>query len=141
MTSQQTLMPHLAIDGTAAAIDFYKAAFGATETMRIPAEDGKRLLHAEIVVNGSRVLLHDDFPEFCTQHTGAAAPPKRLGGSSVTLHLAVPDCDAAAAKALAAGATTIMAPFDAFWGDRYAEVLDPFGHVWSFAHPLSGQPA
>ena len=59
----------------------------------------------------------------------------------MTLHLSVPDCDAAAAKALAAGATTIMAPFDAFWGDRYAEVLDPFGHVWSFAHPLSGQPA
>jgi PhnB protein len=140
MTSPQALMPHLAIDGAADAIDFYKAAFGATETLRMPAQDGRRLMHAEIDILGTRVLLHDHFPEYAAQHVGGARPPKVLGGTAVTLHLEVPDCDVAIAKAQAAGATVTMPPFDAFWGARYGQIMDPFGHVWSFAHPLPGQP-
>lgn len=136
---EQGVIAHLVVDGAAAAIDFYKRALGATEAMRVPAQDGKHLLHAEILVNGARVFLRDDFPDHCPGNgDGRLAPPKALGGTAVTLHLDVADCDVAVARAFDAGATVTMPPWDAFWGARYAQVVDPFGHVWSFAHPLPG---
>ncbi|PKQ07636.1 MAG: glyoxalase [Alphaproteobacteria bacterium HGW-Alphaproteobacteria-11] len=133
-----SLAPHLVIDGAAAALDFYKKALGATELVRVPSEDGKRLLHAHMEVNGAAVFLCDDFPE----HPGEGAiAPKRLGGTSAMIHLQVKNCDAAVKRAADAGAKVIAEPWDAFWGDRYAQIMDPFGHVWSFAHPLPGNPA
>ncbi len=129
------IIPHLNIDGAAAAIDFYVKAFGATEMARVPAEDGKRLLHAALVINGGHVFLHDDFPEFQSP-AGRFAPPPKIGGVSVTMHLTVDDCDTWYARAIAAGAVEVVVPNDAFWGDRYAQVNDPFGHSWSFAHTL-----
>lgn len=132
------MVPHLVVNDAAAAIDFYGRAFGAQEVMRIPAEDGKRLMHAALLINGAPLYLRDDFPEYCQPDgPGQEIPPTRSGSTSLTLHLDVPDCDSAVDKAAAAGATVIMPPWDAFWGDRYAKLADPFGHVWSLAHPLA----
>jgi PhnB protein len=141
MTDQpQGVTAHLVLDDASAAIDFYIKALGATEVMRMPANDGKRLLHAQIVVNGMQVFLMDHFPEYASEHGNInLAPPKALGGSSFTLHLEVPNCDDAVKRAADAGARVTMPPWDAFWGARYAQVLDPFGHAWSFAHPLPKQ--
>ncbi|SEG44281.1 VOC family protein [Bosea lathyri] len=139
-TQQQGVIPHLVIDGASAAIDFYKAALGATETLRMPAQDGKRLMHAELAINGARIFLMDDFPEHrATCGDGAIGSARQLGGTPVMLHLEVENCDAAVARAEAAGAKVILQPFDAFWGARYGQVIDPFGHGWSFAHALPGQ--
>lgn len=141
MTGQtQGVIPHLVIEGAADAIEFYKKALGATEVMRMPAEDGKRLMHAELLVNGSRVFLMDDFPEHRQECSGGKIlGPKAAGASTFVLHLEVPSCDEAVKRAADAGATIMMQPWDAFWGDRYGQVLDPFGHGWSFAHRLPAQ--
>jgi PhnB protein len=133
----QGVIPHLVVEGAVDALAFYKAALGATEVMRMPAEDGKRLMHAEIAVNGARVFLMDDFTEHRQECSGGKIlGPKAAGATTVVMHLEVTDCDAAVKRAADAGATVIMPPWDAFWGARYGQVLDPFGHGWSFAHPL-----
>lgn len=136
----QGVIPHLVVDDAAAALAFYAKALGAKELMRVPAEDGKRLMHAEMEVNGAKVYLRDHFPEFGAEGCSRQGPPRVLGGTPVTLHLDVADCDAAVERAAGAGATVRMPPMDAFWGARYGQVEDPFGHCWSFAHLLPGQP-
>lgn len=127
------LSPHLVCDGAAAAIDFYKAAFGAEEVMRLPGPTG-RLMHASVMINGAMVLLVDEMPEY-----GVLGPVK-IGGTAVTLHLVVPDVDAAVAQAVEAGAEISMPVADQFWGDRYGVIKDPFGHSWSLATPKEGAP-
>lgn len=129
----QGVIAHLIVDNAGAALKFYKKGLGATETMRMPADDGKRILHAEMEVNGARVFVMDDFPE---HNRGKRSTPAALSGTPVTLHLDVSNCDAAVKRAVSAGAKVTLAPMDAFWGMRYAQVVDPFGHCWSFAHPL-----
>ncbi|MFC0242260.1 VOC family protein [Rhodopseudomonas telluris] len=137
MTALQPITPHLVVRDATAALDFYKQALGATEVVRMPAEDGKRLMHAEIHALGARIFIVDRFPEYRSHHGDEAVlPPSELNGTAVTMHLEVPDCDAAVARAQEAGATVTMPPWDAFWGARYARVIDPFGHSWSFAHAL-----
>jgi PhnB protein len=128
------ITPQLVCAGAAEAIAFYARALGAEETMRLPGPDG-RLVHAALTVNGAPVMLMDEFPEM-----GATAPD-RLGGSPVTIHLAVDDADAWFARATAAGATVVMPLADQFWGDRYGCVRDPFGHLWSFGQPLRAMSA
>ncbi len=112
----------------AEAIDFYKRAFGA-ETAMDPflAEDGERIMHAHLLINGGHLMLNDDFPEY--GGGGEAAP----GG--LTLHLQVADADAAWARAIEAGASEIMPLADQFWGDRYGQLRDPFGFRWSIGAP------
>lgn len=124
------LIPHLVCDPCAAAIEFYKRAFGAEEVDRVPAPDGRRIVHAAMRIGGSVVFLVDDFPEFSG---GKASSPKALSGTPVTIHQYVEDCDAAIKRAADAGATVMMPAQDMFWGDRYGVVTDPFGHNWSFA--------
>lgn len=124
---------HLAVDGAVRAIEFYATAFGAEEVVRMPAEDGKRLMHAELRVAGGKLYLHDDFPEHCGGKERAAS---KLGATPVLLHIDVPDCDAAIARAVAAGAAVLMPATDMFWGDRYGQIRDPFGHEWSFSTPI-----
>lgn len=136
----QGVIPHLVVDDAAAALAFYAKALGAREAMRLPAEDGKRIMHAEIEINGARVFVRDDFPEFQCGVDARQATPKALGGTTATLHLQVENCDAAVKRAAEAGARVVMEPMDAFWGDRYGQVVDPFGHSWSFAHTLAGRP-
>ncbi len=124
------LIPHLVCERCSDAIEFYKKAFGATEISRMPAPDGRRIMHAEIRIGGRPVFLADDFPEYCD---GKAHSPRALGGTPVTIHRYVEDCDAAIESAAAAGATVRMPAADMFWGDRYGVVVDPFGHSWSIA--------
>jgi PhnB protein len=128
-----SLSPHLVCGGAAEAIEFYKKAFGAAEVMRLPGPGGK-LMHASVTINGATVLLVDEMPEY-----GVLGPVK-IGGTAVTLHLVVPDVDAAFARAIDAGATETMAVADQFWGDRYGVLKDPFGHSWSLATPKPGAP-
>jgi len=126
------LTPHLTIsDGRAAeAIDFYTRAFGATERLRMPADDGKRLMHAHLTINGASLMLNDDFPEY----RGGQAEGAPAG---LTLHLQVDDADRWFERAKQAGATEIMALQDMFWGDRYGQIKDPFGYRWSIATPIA----
>ena len=126
------LIPHLVCDPCADAIEFYKKAFGAEEVCRMPAPDGRRVMHAEIRIGGKMVFLADDFPEFCE-----GGSSQQGGGTPVTIHRYVEDCDAAIQRAADAGATVVMPAADMFWGDRYGVVSDPFGHRWSLATHIS----
>ena len=121
-----SVTPHLICAGASDAIAFYKAAFGAVELSRMPGPGGK-VMHASVRIGDSVLMLADEFPEW------GGLGPKARGGSSVTIHLYLPDVDAAYAKAVAAGATPTMPVADMFWGDRYGQVEDPFGHKWSIA--------
>ncbi|MGH9628530.1 MAG: VOC family protein [Bryobacteraceae bacterium] len=121
----RTLTPHLTVNGAAKYIDFLKQAFGAEDRGQMPSPDG-RVMHAEVRIGDSILMLNDDFPEF-------GAPPIAAGRWPVTLHLYVPDADAAFAKAVAAGCKAVMPVADQFWGDRYGQVTDPFGFLWSIA--------
>ena len=121
-----SLTPHLVCRGAAAAIDFYGRAFGAIEQFRLPGPDG-RLIHACVRIGDSRLFLVDEMPEH------GALGPQALKGSPVTIHLQVQDADATFARAVAAGATVTMPLADMFWGDRYGQLTDPFGHRWSIA--------
>jgi uncharacterized glyoxalase superfamily protein PhnB len=121
-----TITPHLVCNGAAAAIEFYKKAFNAVETARIPGPEGK-LIHAAVRIGDSTVMLVDAFPGWGSQD------PIALKGTPVTLHMYVPDVDATFKQAIAAGATAKMEVADMFWGDRYGQVVDPFGHSWSIA--------
>lgn len=123
------LIAHLVCDPCTEAIEFYKKAFGAEELHRMPAPDGRRIMHAALRIGTSLLFLVDDFPEFCG---GKSHSPKALGGTPVTLHRYVENCDAAIKRAQDAGATVKMPAQDMFWGDRYGIVIDPFGHSWSF---------
>ena len=129
---QPAVSPHLVVGDAAAAFAFYVEAFGAVELGRVPGPDG-RLFHAALQINGSTVLLNDDFPEMSG---GKSMTPTSLGGTPVTLHLTVTDVDAKFQRALDAGATVVAPLEDQFWGDRYGIVADPFGHHWSLGQPV-----
>jgi PhnB protein len=129
---EPALSPHLTVDNAAAAIDFYIKAFDAVEVVRVPRPDGK-LVHASVRINGFLVMLNDDFPEMSG---GKSMTPQSLGGTPVTIHLTVPDVDAAFQRALNAGATEVVPLEEQFWGDRYGMVADPFGHHWSLGQPV-----
>jgi PhnB protein len=118
--------PYLIVRGAKKAIEFYKKAFGAVETMRMDMP-GDRLGHAEIRIDGAPVMLADEFPEM--QIVG----PETLGGAGVSMLIYVKDVDAAAKRAVDAGATIIKPVQDQFYGDRSGTLQDPFGHKWTLA--------
>lgn len=121
-----SLTPMLTLRGAAQAIEFYKKAFGAEELYRMPAPDGT-VMHAELRIGDSVVMLGEEMLEM------AAPSPLALGGSTGGLLIYVERCDEAFARAVKAGATSVQAPADMFWGDRYGSVKDPYGHRWSLA--------
>ena len=121
-----TVTPHLVCAGASDAIEFYKKAFNAVETSRMPGPGGK-LMHAAVKVGDSTVMLVDESPEW------GMLGPKSLKGTPITIHLYVENADAFAAQAAKAGATVVMPVADMFWGDRYGVLEDPFGHRWSVA--------
>lgn len=121
-----SVTPYLVMQGAAAAIEFYKQAFGAVEVVRMPAPGGL-VGHAELRIGDSMIMLADD----CAEATQKS--PTSLGGTSVSLLLYMPDVDGVFARAIAAGAKPVREPADMFYGDRSAGVLDPFGHSW-FIH-------
>jgi uncharacterized glyoxalase superfamily protein PhnB len=125
------LTPHLVIKGASEAIDFYKRAFGAIEHARMPmpGKDGQvRLGHADLQIGDSHLFLADEFPEFGVTGPGSSSP--------VTIHLYVTDVDTVFDRAVKAGAKVAMPLTNAFWGDRYGKLIDPFGHHWSIAEHL-----
>jgi PhnB protein len=121
-----TLTPYLAVDNATEAIEFYKRAFGAKESVRMPGPDGT-IGHAELEIGDSKVMLSDPFPQAST------SPPKELGGTSGSVFMYVEDVDATVKRAVDAGATVTMEVEDQFWGDRFGTVSDPFGHIWAIA--------
>jgi len=125
-TGYHSVTPYLIVNNAAAAIDFYKKAFNAVEIMRFPGPGG-RIMHAEVKIGDSPVMLADEMPE--EGYVG----PQASGGSSVSLHLYVDNVDAYFAQAVAAGATIKRAVEDQFYGDRSGTLVDPFGHIWSIS--------
>jgi PhnB protein len=121
--------PYLRIKGAEKAIEFYKAAFDATEMYRLTM--GRRIGHAELEIAGSRIMLSDEFPDV------GAIGPKTLKGTTITLALYVENADAIIARAVAAGAKVRMPAQDMFYGDRSGQIVDPFGHVWSIQQRLA----
>lgn len=124
--------PYLTVKGGKAAIDFYIQAFAAAEEFRSYGDDGVRIMHARLRINGAAILLSDDFPEF----RGGAPAPAPAG---LTIHLEVENADHWWERAVAAGATVVMPLADQFWGDRYGQLNDPFGHSWSIGAPIESR--
>jgi len=116
--------PYLCCKNAAAAIEFYKQAFGAIELMRL-AEPSGRIGHAEIKIGDAPIMLSDEYPEW------GVRSPQSLGGSPVAIHLYVDDVDALAKRAVAAGAKLARPVEDQFYGDRSGSLEDPFGHRWT----------
>jgi PhnB protein len=121
-----TVTPYLILKDAAGALDFYKEAFGATESMRM-AGPGGRVMHAEIKIGDSPIMLADECPEM------GGRSPQSYGGSPVSLALYVEDVDAQVGQAIAAGAKVLRPVADQFYGDRSGTLQDPFGHVWTLS--------
>ena len=128
-----TVTPYLTVIGAAAAIDFYKRAFGAKEVGRSAMPDGK-ILNATLDFNGSKLMLSDEFPGSQTK------APSSIGATTVTLHLYSEDVDKLWEQALAAGAKIVMPLDNQFWAERYGQVDDPFGHRWSMSMRIEMKP-
>jgi len=122
------LFAYLHVKDAARAIEFYKQAFGAEEKFRL-SEPGGRIGHAELVFNGTTVMLSDEFPEY-----GIRGP--QAGGTGVSIHLHVDDADAVMKRAAAAGATIEREPENQFYGERSGVLRDPFGHRWNIGHHI-----
>ena len=125
-TGYHTVTPTIVVRNAAAAIDFYKKAFGAEEIDRMLGPDGS-VMHAEIQIGDSRIMLGEENEQWGTRS------PQSLGGVHGSLHLYVENADASFDRAIKAGATLRYPLEDAFWGDRYGKVTDPFGHEWGIA--------
>ncbi len=121
-----SVTPHMVIKDCANAIDFYKKALGAEEIYQSKMPDGK-VMHAMIQIGNSIIMLADEFPAM------GAVGPNTLGGTSTTLHIYTDDADKLFNQAVSAGATPTMPIADMFWGDRYGQIKDPYGHSWAIA--------
>ncbi len=128
-----SLIPYLAVDDAASAIDYYKQAFGAKEKVIMPGPDGK-IGHAELEIGDSVVMLADPNPE------SATTAPKELGGCTGGLMLYTEDVDTTVQKAVDNGATVVTPVENMFWGDRLGAITDPFGHVWYVATHVEDVP-
>lgn len=121
-----TVTPYMALRDCAAAIDFYRRAFGAEKVMQLDMPDGK-IAHAEIRIGDSMLMMSEENEEWGNRS------PASLGGSPMSLMIYVPDVDAAFKKALAAGATEVRGVQDQFYGDRSGTLKDPFGYQWTLS--------
>lgn len=133
MTRKDQFIPHLIVSDGSAAIEFYKAAFGAEQGHTMMAPDGKRVLHGDLTLDGHRFFISDEFSE---AEGGTLKSPQSLGGTDVRITLEVDDADALVERATKAGARVIMPVADMFWGARYGKLVDPFGHEWGINQQL-----
>jgi len=133
MTRKDQFIPHLIVSNGPAAIEFYKAAFGAEQGHTMMAPDGKRVLHGDLILDGHRFFISDEFSE---AEGGSLKSPQTLGGTDVRITLEVDDADAVVERATKAGARVIMPVADMFWGARYGKIVDPFGHEWGINQQL-----
>ena len=138
----ESITPHIFVRSSVDAIEFYKKVFGAIEESRytIPAAKdggrGEKVIHAVLTIGNSKLLLADEFPEMCDEHKSNGekiGAPNTVGGNSVFLNLYFENVDEIFDKAQREGATVVMPLMDAFWGDRYGQLKDPFGHIWEVA--------
>ncbi|HKC64200.1 MAG TPA: VOC family protein [Pyrinomonadaceae bacterium] len=136
MKREDQFIPHLIVSDGLAALDFYKEVFGAEEGHRMMSPDGKKLLHGEIILDGHKMFVSD---EFSAEEGGTCRMPQTLGGTCVRITLQTDDADAVARRAIAGGARLLMPVQDMFWGARYGKLLDPFGHEWGINQQLKEQ--
>ena len=122
-----TLTPFLTVRDAARAIEFYKQAFGAEQRGDVAKGPDGKVMHAELKIGDSIIMLSDEFPEY------GSLSPQSSGGAGMGLHIYVEGVDAAFDRAVKAGAQVEMPVGDQFWGDRYGKLKDPFGHKWSIA--------
>ena len=122
-----TLTPYLVVRDAPRAIEFYKKAFGATETMRAFGPDGKSIMHAQLKIGDSPLYLSEEMLDW------GSKSPLAIGGTGLSIMMYVEDADTVYNKAVAAGATSKMPMSDQFWGDRWGSFIDPFGHAWQIA--------
>ena len=121
-----TVTPHMIFKSAASALDFYKQAFGAAEIMRMAGPGGK-IMHAEMRIGDSIVMMADEFPEM------GALSPQTVGGSPMSLMIYVENVDASFGRAISAGAKVCKPLQDQFYGDRSGTINDPFGYQWTLA--------
>ena len=134
MSDLKSFSPHIVVSNAAAAIDFYKKAFGAEETARHLVPNSSKIMHASLKIAGINLMLNDDFSKEMGEKCETT---EALGGSPVVFHLQTDNADTAWAKALAAGAKVRMPLKDQFWGDRYGVLTDPFGLYWSIGQTIA----
>ena len=133
---EDQFIPHLIVNDGMAALKFYKEVFGAEEGHNMMAPDDKRLMHGELILDGHKFFVSD---EFRPEEGGACKTPQSLGGTSVRITLQTDDPDGVVERAVARGARVIMPVQDMFWGARYGQIVDPFGHNWGINQQLKEQ--
>ena len=133
MTEAHTITAHIVVRDAARAADWYQRAFGAEERERIPVPGGK-LMSVELRLGDSSLMIADEFPEL------GVLSPRSIGGTATVLHLSVDDVEPLWNRAVEAGAEVLQPLGDAFWGDRYGQVRDPFGHKWGLAQHVRDVP-
>ena len=127
MNQEDQFIPHLIVSDGLAALKFYKETFGAEEGDNMMAPDGKRLMHGELVLDGHKLFVSD---EFGASEGGSCKTPQTLGGTCVRITLQTDNADAVVERAVSRGARVLMPVQDMFWGARYGKIVDPFGHEW-----------
>jgi len=136
MAQADQFIPHLIVNDGLAALKFYKEVFGAEEGDNMMAQDGKRLMHGEILLDGHLLFVSD---EFAREEGGMCQKPETLGGTSVRVTVMTDDADGVFERATERGAEVLMPLQDMFWGARYGQFRDPFGHVWGVNQQLKEQ--
>ncbi len=133
MHRDDQFIPHLIVTDGLAALKFYKEVFGAEEGDNTMAPDGKRVMHGELILDGHKFFVSDQFSE---SEGGTCKSPSTLGGTCVRITLQVDDADKLVERAVAGGARVVMPVQDMFWGARYGKIIDPFGHEWGINQQL-----
>lgn len=136
MNREDQFIPHLIVNDGLAALKFYKEVFGAEDGDLMMAQDGKRVMHGEFVLDGHKVFVSD---EFSASEGGTCKAPETLGGTCVRITISVDNADQVVERALAGGARVLMPAQDMFWGARYGKIVDPFGHEWGINQQLKEQ--
>jgi len=136
MHREDQFIPHVIVNDGVAALKFYREVFGASEGDTMMAPDGKRVLHGEIVLDGHKLFVSDEFSE---AEGGSCKLPEKLGGTAGRVTVQVDDADALVERAVSRGATVLMPVADMFWGARYGKIRDPYGHEWGINQQLVEQ--
>jgi PhnB protein len=138
MTREDQFIPHVFVNDGMAALKFYREVFGAEEGDIMMEPNGKRLMHGEVVLDGHKLFISDEFPE---KEGGTGKMPETLGGTCVRITLQTDDADGVVERAVARGARVLMPLADMFWGARYGKIIDPFGHEWGINQQVREQSA
>ena len=136
MARADQFIPHLVVSDGLAALKFYREAFGGEEGHTMMTEDGGRVMHGELMLDGHLLFVSD---EFNAEEDGKCRTPESLGGSTVRITLQTDDADGVVERAVARGAEVVMPVQDMFWGARYGQIRDPFGHIWGINQQLKEQ--